>query len=233
MLMSRLFRLKTLVAAGLPALFSIAFAVPVKADISASAGVASAYLWRGLDLGDGSPAVYGDLSYSVGGAYAGVWGSSGDSTMGQEYDLYAGYSGELRGVVYDVSAWNFNYSDAGLRDGVLDEDDGTFGEYTDLQLALGYGPLTLQYWKNVAGGGFDYYLVSGAVGPVTLKIGMRDYEATNRDLTHVDLVYAYNDRLAFTFSQVVDDQWESDAAGFDGYDDDLKFVVSYTLPVDM
>jgi uncharacterized protein (TIGR02001 family) len=51
-------------------------------EVSASATVASMYLWRGKDLGNGAAAVSGDLTVSASGAYAGVWTSSGDTSWG-------------------------------------------------------------------------------------------------------------------------------------------------------
>lgn len=203
-------------------------------ELAASAGVASMYLFRGIDMGDGSAAVYGDLVYSVGGAYVGVWGTSGDSTLGNEYDLIAGYNGEVGGFSYGIGVINYNYSDAGLRDGVLGEDDDTTGELTELVATLGYGPVSAAYYDNVAGlSGYEYYTLSGTMDKFTLLAGMHDYQDEDADMTHVDLRFAYNDRLSFTLSKVVDDDSEDESAGIDGYDDDLKFVVSYSLPIDL
>ena len=56
-------------------------ASPAMAEVSASAAVANMYLWRGIDLGDGSAAVSGDLVYSNSGAYVGIWVSSGDDRV--------------------------------------------------------------------------------------------------------------------------------------------------------
>lgn len=203
------------------------FAPAANAELSASAGVASMYLWRGIDLGDGSPAVFGDLRYSTSGAYVGIWGSSGDSTLGQEYDLYAGYGGEVGVLSYDISVINYNYSDAGLG-GALNARDDTTGELTEIILTLGAGPITAQYYDNVAGSsGYEYWTLAGALGQFTLKAGYHDNVDNDFDMTHLDLSYAYNDRLTFTLSKIVDDD---EAAG---YDDDMQFVISYNLPIDM
>jgi len=78
-------------------------------EVSASATVASMYLWRGQDLGNGAAAVSGDLTASIAGAYAGVWTSSGDNKFGNEYDLYVGYGGEVENFSYDVSLWSYVY----------------------------------------------------------------------------------------------------------------------------
>jgi uncharacterized protein (TIGR02001 family) len=220
-------------------LAAAAFAPAANAELSASAGVASMYLWRGVELGDGTPAVFGDLIYSVGGAYIGIWGSSGDSSAGSEYDLFAGYGGEVGAFSYDISIWNYNYSDGGSYQGVVANGgteveiskaiarDDTFKELTEIILTLGFGPVTFQYYDNIAGAtGYEYYTLAGSIDKFTLKAGYHDPK-DGSDMTHIDFTYAYNDRLSFTVSKVVDE-------GIDGsYDDDAKFVVAYSLPIDL
>ena len=60
---------------------AVSHSAMAEVEVSASAGVASAYLWRGVNLGNGAAAVFGDITASMGGAYATVWGSSGDSAL--------------------------------------------------------------------------------------------------------------------------------------------------------
>ena len=93
------------------------FHTPVaNAEVSASVGIASSYLWRGYDLGAnadngsfGTPAVSGDLSVGGNGFTVGIWGSSGDSFAGTEYDLYAGYSGEAGDFSYGLTFVSYVY----------------------------------------------------------------------------------------------------------------------------
>lgn len=212
-------------------LAAASFAPVANAEIAASAGVASMYLWRGIDLGDGSAAVFGDIKYTAGGFYTGVWGSSGDSSLGNEYDLFAGYGLELGGFKVDLSVWNYNYSDldeARAADGLGPQDDTT-GEMSDVILTLGYGPVAFTIYDQVAGGAedYEYYTLAATFGQFSGKVGFHDYQAEEdgSDMTHVDLSYAYNSNLSFTLSKVVDEQEE------DSYDDDLMFVVSYALPI--
>ena len=216
--------IKTLLATAVAA---TTFAAPaVMAEVSGSVSVASTYLWRGVDLGSGTPAVSGDLSYSAAGAYVGVWGSSGDTAAGTEYDLYAGYGMEINDILsFDISVWNYNYpTGAGYTDGETD-----FGDLTDVILTVGVGPISFSYYEPVAtdGGGYEYnyYTLSGGYGAFSLTIGMHDYE--DDDATHVNVDYAFNDNLTFTLSQFTD----ADDAEFAGDDGDLKFVVSYSLPI--
>ena len=218
------------------------FAPVANAEVSASAGVANMYLWRGQDLGDGSPAVFGDLKYSIGGAYVAVWGSSGDSTLGQEYDFIAGYGGSVGDFRYDINVTNYNYSDAGLTAGAFNTDDDTFSELTEVILTLGYGPVTFSYFNNVAGNtGYEYYTLTGVLGQFSAKLGFADQTPADSDYYHLDLTYAYNERLSFTFSKIIDDDSEGvslfdDESGefigkSKGLDDDLQFVLTYSLPI--
>jgi uncharacterized protein (TIGR02001 family) len=221
---------KKLLAGSVAASFiaACAFAPIANADVSATAGVASTYLWRGYDLGSGTPAVSGDLKYAQSGFYTGIWGGSGDTAAGTEYDLYAGYGlsfGEGDMFKIDVSLWNYNYpTGAGyLNDPLTDElEETNFGELSDLVVAVGVGPVTATIYDNVAGApGYAYYTLAGGVGAFSLLIGMHD-NVEGDDPVHANLNYAFNSNLTFTLSQFVADEPEYD---------DMKFVVSYSLPI--
>lgn len=193
-------------------------------EVAASAAVSSMYLWRGQDLGNGSPAVSGDLTVSTAGAYAGVWASSGDTSFGSEYDLYVGYGADLEGVTVDVSLWNYNYSGESSAD--------TFGALTDLVVAIGMGPVTFTYYDNVAGAsGAEYYTLEAGYEKFSAKLGYSDAEADDSDYTHLDLSYAYNDNLSFTVSKIVDNDGPKENDG--GMNEDTLVMVSYSLPIDL
>lgn len=232
---------KTLLASSVAAsvLAASTFVLTAHAEVSASAGVASTYLWRGIDLGSGTPAVSGDLNYSNAGFYTGIWGSSGDrgpitesdvqisdpayiAGAGTEYDLYTGYGvsfGENDMFSVDLSIWNYNYPTG---PGYTEDDETDFGDLSEVVLSLGAGPVALTYYDNVAGAaGYEYYTLSGSLSDFALTVGMHD-NVDGDDPVHVNLDYAYNDNLVFTLSQFVADEAE---------DDDLKFVVSYSLPI--
>lgn len=196
------------------------FAPVANAEISASAGVASTYLWRGIDLGPGTPAVSGDINYSSGGFYAGTWVSSGDTTAGTEYDLYAGYGGEVGLFSYDISVWNYLYPEGGTQ-------EDQFGDLSEVILSLGVGPVSFSWYENVANNGgseeYRYYTLGYGYEAFSFTVGHHDDVGLN--MTHLDVSYAYNDSLAFTVSQVIDDDDNA-------FDDDLKLVVSYSLPIE-
>jgi uncharacterized protein (TIGR02001 family) len=200
-------------------------------ELAASAAVSNMYLWRGIDLGDGSAGVSGDLTYSIGGAYAGIWVSSGDDSLGNEYDLYVGYGAELGDFSFDISLWNYNYSDNGLADKGFDRSDDTTGELSEIITTVGFKGISLSYYDNIAGAtGYEYWTLSGGIGKVSLTAGLHDADGDN-DMTHVDLSYAFNDRISFTASKVVDQDLGKNDDG--AFDEDVKFVVAYSLPIEI
>lgn len=223
---------------------------PAQADISASVSIASSYLWRGIDLSSGTPAVSGDLSYSLGAFYTGLWASSGDTNgnnnngnqNGTEYDIYAGVGQSFGDFSYDLSVWNYVYPNQSTS-------EDSFGALTETILTLNYGPMSFTWIENIANqavngsfltsngyDGYRYFSLSATFGQFSVLLGAHDdleptdpkaNASTYGNATHVDVSYAYNDNLSFTFSQFVDDE------NFEQYqlDDDLKFVVSYALPL--
>lgn len=210
--------IKTLLATAVAASTIAAPSVMAEIEVAGSATVASTYLWRGFDLGSGTPAVSGDIVLSSGGAYGGVWASSGDTSAGTEYDLFLGYGLEAGGVTFDLSVWNYVYpTGAGYTDG-----DTEPGDFSEVILSVGFGPISLSYYDNVASGsGYEYYTVSGEAGQFSATVGMHD-NVEGDDPVHLTVSYAYNENFTLTASQFIIDE--------DGVDDDLQFVVSYSLP---
>jgi uncharacterized protein (TIGR02001 family) len=230
---------QSLLASSVAALMAAAVVAPASAeiDVGASVGISNMYLWRGYDLGapSGAPAVFGDLNVSTAGFFAGIWGSSGDVLAGTEYDLYAGYGGELGDFVYGLSVFNYIYPTG---DGYLDDpetdklEETDFGKLTDLALKLGYGPVTLNYYDNVAGAnGYSFVTLDVAVSDFNLQLGQH-IEGQN-DLLFGTVTYKYNDNLSFAISAGLDsDDGDLDEDGeVIVVEEDPKFVVTYTLPL--
>lgn len=206
------------------------------AEVAASVSVANMYLWRGYDLGQGDAAVSGDITFSTGGFYAGVWGSSGDAVYGTEYDLFAGYGMEIGGFSVDLSVWNYMYPSAETCslalvgadiEEVCDGDGGIlddFGGLSDAVLSLGFAGFSVTGYDNIAGNsGYNYVTVGYGYDAFSILVGKHDVKGGGNDMVHVDVSYAYNDNLSFTLSQQVDQE----------DDDDLKFVLAYSLPLEM
>ena len=202
-------------------------------EVSASVSIANMYLWRGQDLGavtdnggtstGGVPAISGDISVGLSGAYAGVWTSSGDANAGQEYDLYLGYGGEAGDFSYDLSIWSYNYSDGGLT-------EDPFTRNSEVILGLGYMGAEAGIYKQV-GDDVDndnmYYTLGYGLSSFSGVVGYTDVGARGADYTHIDLSYAYNDNLSFTVSKIVDQETN------ELLDQDAKFLVSYSLPIEL
>ena len=88
------------------------------ASVDASAGIATAYLFRGADLSNGAAAFFGDVFWNVGaadedgfGGYVGAWLSSGDTAAGTEYDLLAGIRWQRDWFSLDFGAVSYVYPD--------------------------------------------------------------------------------------------------------------------------
>lgn len=221
--------MKTLLATAVVASAIAAPSAMAELEIAGSATVASSYLWRGFDLGSGTPAVSGDVVLSAAGAYGGIWVSSGDTVAGTETDFFAGYGAEVGGVTIDLSIWNYVYA-ASSYDGSVTgaaanqfvDNGDTYGDLSEVILTVGFGPVSFSYYDNVAGSsGYEYYTLGGELGQFSATVGMHD-NVTGDDPVHVTVSYAYNDNFTLTASQFVADE--------DLVDDDIQFVVSYSLP---
>jgi uncharacterized protein (TIGR02001 family) len=198
------------------------FTQAAEPEVAASVSVANMYLWRGQDLGGGA-AVAGDLNVSMGGAYGGIWMSSGDGSFGQEYDLYVGFGGEVEDFSYDLSVWSYVYPGSDAANG-----EGNTFDLTEVIASVGFMGASFSYYYPVAGDGNDdysYMTLGYGIDAYSATVGIADDEGEEADYMHLDLSYAYNDNVSFTASKIFD--MEEDAL-----DDDVKFVVSYSLPIE-
>jgi len=222
--MKNVFGLKKTVLAASIVAASLAPAIAA-AEVSGTLGASSQYLWRGLQLTDGA-AVYGSVDYShASGLYAGAWTSS-EAVGGTEYDLYAGYGGEIEGVSYDISYIDYNYTGGGKANGDMPISDLDFQE---VHLGLGFAGLSADAFIGVGNSGKggeedyenDYFALGYGYDKYSATVGFYDYEADDSDYTHLDLSYAVTEQFTFTLSKIVDQEED------DTYDDDLVMSVSY------
>lgn len=198
-------------------------------DVSASAGVANMYLWRGFDVGNGDAAVFGDVTVSAARFYGSVWTSSGDATAGQEYDLILGYGTEFGDFFVDLAAVSYVYPRYSSPEAPGQGND--IGDWVEAILTLGYGPVSFSYFETIEakdnsyafGEEYSYFTASASFGAFGLLIGRHDMESGD-DPVHVNLSYAYNDNLSFTLSKFV--------ANEDAIEHDANFVVSYSIPLE-
>jgi hypothetical protein len=197
-------------------------------ELSASAAASNMYLWRGLDLGaavDGTgnisstPAISADLTASMGGAYAGVWTSSGDAVSGQEYDLYVGYGFDAGSVSIDASVWTYIYPS--------DSANNEF-DLTELVISASVGDASVTLYEPLTSDSADYrYITLGyGMGDVSANLGTVLSDSDASEYTHLDLSYAASENLSFTYSQIV-------AEGVDdSFDTSGKVVATLSLPIE-
>ncbi len=198
---------KTLIAAATLTTFGLA-AAPAAVALDASASVATSYLWRGLDLGNGDAALAVDLSDSMGAVSYGLWVSSGDAANGTEYDLYASYGGSVGEIGYSIGYASYNYPDQEVG----------FDDAAEYIYGLSYGPASVTVFDG-KGTDYEYTVVGYEAGAFSFAYG--DESAPQEDgsiaeRTHFDVSYAVNDSLTLTVSEPEDA--------------DTIVVASYALP---
>jgi hypothetical protein len=194
---------KTLIAAATLTTFGLA-AAPAAVALDASASIATSYLWRGLDLGAGDPALAVDLSGSTGAISYGLWVSSGDATLGTEYDLYASYGGSVGEIGYSVGYASYNYPSSKIG----------FDDAAEYIYGLSYGPASVTVFDG-KGSDYEYTVVGYEAGAFSFAYGDED-DGAGAERTHFDVSYAVNDSLTLTVSEPEDA--------------DTIVVASYALP---
>ncbi len=177
---------KTLIAAATLTTFGLA-AAPAAVALDASASLATSYLWRGTELGNGDAALAVDLSGSTGAISYGLWVSSGDSSGSTEYDIYASYGGSVGEIGYSVGYASYNYPSTGTG----------FDDNAEYIYGLSYGPASVTVYDE-KGGDYEYTVVGYEAGAYSFAYG--DNETT----THFDVSYAVNDSLTLTVSEPED-----------------------------
>ena len=223
-------KVKTLLTASAIAAAATLTAPAAMAEVEASVGLSSLYLFRGTDLSAGGAQMSGDITVSEAGFYASIWGSSENSTAGSggEYDLIAGYGVEVGGVAIGLGVVNYVYPGATGTGG-----NDSVGDFSEGYLTLGFGGVEVSYWDNIAGdNGYEYYTIGYTCDSWSFLVGYADPEEDklltyDMDYTHVDITYAVTNNLSFTVSKIVDVDEEA------LMDEDTLFVVSYSLPIEI
>lgn len=203
------------------------------AEVSGTLGASSQYLWRGQQLTDGA-AVYGSVDYAhTSGLYAGAWASS--ETDDTEYDLYAGFGGEIEGLSYDISYIDYNYTTGGT----TAPDPASSADFEEVHLGLGFAGFSadafigvgeVDHGDDAVDNKDDYFALGYGYDKYGISAGYYDYDGdpevdgTLADYTHVDLSYAVTEQFTFTASKIVD---QEDVNGVDTWDDDVVLSVAY------
>lgn len=233
-------RIISLAAVGLLATVGTAQAQEWSANFS----VGNNYIWRGLTQSVNETAASGGIDYvSESGFYVGTWASNvsyaADDVFSYEHDIYGGFAGETGGVAWDVGYLYYNYDDEADFDfseiygsigiggftlglNVLADTEATEGVGQD----FGFGEATYVY--------ADYAFEVGDGLEVGLHIG-RHQGDFNEAFNGVPGDYTdYNISLSKgAFSFMITDT-DLDDAGADNLDnDEMKFVVSYSMDIEL
>jgi hypothetical protein len=177
---------KTLIAAATITTFGLA-AAPAAVALDASASIATSYLWRGTELGNGDAALAVDLSGSTGALSYGLWVSSGDSTS-TEYDIYASYSGSAGDLGYSIGYASYNYPSTGVG----------FDDNAEYIYGLSYGPASITVFDSTDTD-YEYTVIGYEAGAYSFAYG------DDESMTHFDVSYAVNDSLSVTVSKPEDE----------------------------
>jgi len=158
-----------------------------QAGVSANAGVFSDYVWRGVQQnGSDTIALQGGLDYEAdNGLYAGVWGST--VLKGYEYDLYAGWAGTVNDIDLGIGYTNYSYTDSSV---------GGSGEFEEINLSTGYGPVSIGIDIDVDKDVTDYthysigYDASAIAEGVSLTYGVTDTKGSSAKAGYLDINYS-------------------------------------------
>lgn len=224
---------RKIVATGVVALLStivlVAPAVYADSKVSASAGIANQYLWRGMDLGLGKNkeiAVSGDVHVTNShGAYVGTWASTGDADWGFEYDLYGGWGGKLGQYDVDASLWTYANP---VKDYNHDGNSGKHnpGELVDAIVTVGRGPVKVGWYESLkgeaAGDQYRYISTTYTKGKYSALYGQHIHSQGD-DPGHLQLGYQVNDNLSFAVSKFVVNK--------NNVDSSPHFLINYSLPL--
>lgn len=212
------------------------FTAPAHADVAATIGVSNMYYWRGFDLGGGA-ALIGDVNVSSNGFIAGLWTSSGDGTLGTEYDIYGGYSGAAGDFTYGLSLVSYNYANPKTENGEAINP----GDYVEIIPSIGYGPFKLTYYDAISAevaplNNKDYSYMTAEL--IFTKFAFKYGQHMTKDgsgldgVSFLDATYKYNDKLSFTIGKIIDDGNYDPATKTNAAPDEAHFVVNLTLPIE-
>jgi uncharacterized protein (TIGR02001 family) len=230
------------------ALAGAAAAVPAHAnELTANASVTNNYIWRGLTQSTNEPAVQGGFDFGHdSGFYIGTWVSNvqyeSDDAFSYEHDMYAGFAGSFgENWTYDVGYLYYNYDnqadfDFGEVYATIGFKDFSFTGYALTNTEADEGP-------NQDFDAFGTYYLSADYGftvlnglDVGLHVGYHDgdfSEAFNGvDGDYFDWNVSIS-RGGFGF-MVTSTNADGDFANGPARDnDDVKFVVSYSVDFDL
>ena len=208
------------------------------ADLSATAGAYSNYIFRGTTYSGDSAVVQGSLDWgNDSGLYAGAWVSTlGKAGLGGgEIDLYVGFSGDAGSVGYDLGAVTYQYTSAPETNYTEVYVSGTVSVIT---VGLNYTVDAAEGNKDKAFDSGDVYVYGSAdfsAGPFDTSIYAGTYQFTNDGKNgNGDISYnhfgASLSKDGFTFAVDKNDVESGNSAvgGLSPNMDAVRFTVSFS-----
>ncbi|MFD2165483.1 TorF family putative porin [Thalassotalea euphylliae] len=201
--------------------------------LSANVGLTSNYLWRGVSQTDDAAAISGGIDYEHGsGFYAGTWASNVDfgDDASYELDFYFGFGGDIgdSGFGYDVGYIYYAYPDSAETDS---DNEYDFGEVYG-SLSYGVFRVTANYGTNSDDAGEIFedalYISADAAFEVAeglelaFHVGNYSFDDDYDDADYTDYGISLS-KDGFTFA----------LSDTDLDNDDVKFVVSYAIDIDL
>ncbi len=234
--------LATSLAIGATTLAPAAFAVE---GLSANVSITNNYIWRGLTQSVNRSAVQGGIDYASGnGFYVGTWVSNVEyadaDDFSYENDLYFGYSSETAsGIGYDIGYLYYNYDDAANFDFAEVYGSLSFGGFSTSVNVFAHSEADDANGSSFDFGDTIYYAADYALEvsselELSFHVGYHDGDFSEAFNGVPGSYIDYNVALAKgPFAFMVSDTDLSNA-GSDGLDnDELKFVLSYTMDIDL
>lgn len=240
--MKKTFSVKSLLvsmAIASSAALSVAPATTQAGEVSYNAAVSNMYLWRGINISNPSPVVFGGADYShESGLYAGTWASSeGGFDNSSEWDLYAGYSPTFGDFGFTVGyvAYLYPYNN---KDMFKQQSKGG-GMLSDYVLGASYKDLSLTAYLNTerSDSGNNYYITADyAIGKFGLHAGMNKNDDSAAEYTEFNVSYAATDNLTFTLSKAQGDGVKNIVSGLTGSatgeeGENPQLQVTYAFPI--
>jgi len=170
--------LKAGLVAGLLTSSTIALAEE-SSPFSATLGLYSDYMFRGLSQTDNEIAIQGSFDYAnSSGFYAGVWASNvefkGVADTSLEVDAYLGYTTEINGIGLDFAALRYFYPDS-----------SAFEDFNEFKIAATLNDFTASFYftNDMFGTSENAWYINGAYSfalpmdvSLDLAVGYNDYD---------------------------------------------------------
>jgi len=209
-------------------------------EVSYNAAVSNMYLWRGINISNPSPAVFGGIDYAAdSGLYVGTWTSSEGAFDGSaEVDLYGGFSGSAGDFGYDIgyAAYLYPYASKDMFTFSADS-SGNGSMLADYIVGLSFKDLSFTAYINAEtgdAGNNKYLTLDYAIGKFGLHGGINMNDNSADEYTEFNVSYAATDSLTFTLSKAQGDGVKSIVGGLganaDGGENPV-LQVTYALPI--